>query len=684
PGVVIEGKEVRETAVRGVLSRGMLLSEKELDMSPESAGLWELAAGTQPGTRLESIHPNVRDVLLEVDNKSLTHRPDLWGHHGVAREFSAIYGAPLRKLEVDERLAALPGKPAIRVSLSGEGVKGPDGLCRRYCGLQIDGIRVGPSPEWLRHRLHAVGARPINNIVDITNLILFELGQPLHAFDTRRVEGGEIVVRRARIGEPIRLLDGSVLGLLEEDLVIADGREAVALAGIMGGATSQITDLTDSIFLESANFAPTRIRRTSVRVGKRTDSSVRFEKSLDPENARTGILRAARMVLDACPGARVVGPLQDVGFERRPPIEILTSAGFITGRLGVEVEEQKVRGALERLGFVLGEAPGDGWKVRVPSWRGTKDISIREDLVEEVGRILGYGSIRPFAPVWTVGAPRVNEHRRFERISKELLTLHGGLTEVYTYSMVGAGHCRTFDLDPDAHLKLKNPISEDMDRLRREIVPLLVEKAQGNQRTSLRFGFFEIGRVYRKAKEDLLKPELPEERTRAAAILSFEKKSEENFHEARHIVLSLLERLHVPEVEVVEGRDALPEPWAHPAVFALVLSDGKERGRIYRIHPAVEARLELKGEVLAFDLDLDALFEGGREPVHYRPPSRFPTVPFDVAVVADRRTTVREIRDVIQAASSGLLLSVEVFDVFEDVKLGAGKKSIAFHLVFGA
>jgi phenylalanyl-tRNA synthetase beta chain len=683
PGVVVAGREIQEAKVRGVVSRGMLCSEKELDVSAEGAGLWELPADVSAGTPLAQLFPDLLDVVLEVDNKSLTHRPDLWGHHGLAREFSAIYHIPLESLGVDEELARATGTSAIRVSIVGEGVPGQTAPCRRYCGLQIDGVKVGPSPVWLRQRLFAIGARPINNIVDITNYVLFELGQPLHAFDTTLLGGGEIRVRQAASGESLELLDDTTVKLEASDLVIADASSAVALAGVLGGSDSQITDATTSIFLESANFAPSGVRKTSVRLGKRTDSSLRFEKSLDPVNARVGILRAAKMVLDLCPGARLVGTLQDVGFEPPAPIEVRTSAGFLTRRLGTTMEAKSVRGILERLGFGVSGEDSAEWNVRVPTWRATKDVSIQEDLVEEVGRIHGYDNIRPYAPEWTVEAAPTNEHRRFERQAKQFLCLHAGLSEVYTYSMVGGGHCRLFGLDAEAHLKLQNPVSEDMDRLRREIVPIHLEKARDNQKNLERFGFFEIGRVYRKSKERLKEPELPDEGTRIAGILSFEEKRESNFYQLRHTVLTLLEWLRIASVSLADA-ESPPEAWAHPAVFARVLAGEKECGRFYRVHPAVEARLELAGDVLAFDLDLDALFESPRREVSYSPASRYPGVPFDVTVVASERVPVGDIRQVIRVAAGELLVSAVVSSIYRSDQLGTGKKSVAFQLVFGS
>lgn len=684
PGVTIGGRKLKATKVRGVLSHGMLCSAKELEISEDDSGLWELPESLEPGAPLAEVLPNVRDTILEIDNKSLTHRPDLWGHYGMAREFAAIYEVPLTPLEPNPALAEQPGKAAIRVDFEGD-IGGPEGLCRRYCGLQLDGIRVEASPQWLQERLLALGSRPINNIVDVTNYVLFELGQPLHAFDTTQVHGQRVVVRRAAAGETLTLLDDSTVELDPEDLVIADAKAPTALAGIMGGKDSEIASSTTSVFLESANFSPVRVRRTSLRVGKRTDSSLRFEKSLDPENARKGILRAAELILQLCPGAKVVGPLQDVGYEPPEVLRIATSAGFLQRRLGIDLAPAQLRAILDRLGFRAdGDLDGE-WNVTVPSWRATKDVSIQEDLVEEVGRIYGFDRIVPVAPQWPLGAVDVNEQRQLERQAKSFLAIHGGLYEVFTYSMVGVAHCEFFGLDSEGHLKICHPLSEDMDRLRRDLVPQHLVKAKENQRFEQRFGFFELGRVYRKTAAELTQPDLPDERNVLAGVLSFPEKADANFYEIRDLILGLLAWLRSDSVEVVpveEGRD-LPG-WIHPAVVARVLVCGEERGLFFRVHPGVEQRLDLRGDVLAFSLDFDAVFASRRRQTNYRPPSRFPTVAFDVAAVAPLRTPVATIEKVIREAAGALLTALDVFDVFVGGQLGEDQKSVALHLTFGA
>ena len=685
PGCLVGGSEIRVATIRGVQSPGMLLSEAELEISDAAGCLWELPEGTAPGTPLLEVFPEIADTVLEVDNKSLTHRPDLWGHYGIAREFSGLYGTPLKPYGVREDLAAAPGDAGIRVSIEAEPMAGQPPRCARYCGLRIDGVRIGPSPAWLRHRLLAVGLRPISNIVDVTNYVMLELGQPLHAFDCRLVRGDVIRIRRAAPGEVLKLLDGTEARLTAEDLVIADGAGPVALAGIMGGEGSGINDSTTSVFLEAANFNAAGVRRTSMRT-VRTDSSARFEKSLDPAWTRAAILRAAQLILQLNPGARVTGPLQDMGSRPAEPIVIQVTPGWIADRLGTAISTAKIRGLLTGLGFTLKDGPGSGRRqildVTVPSWRATKDISIPEDLVEEIGRLHGYGRIKPFAPLWKVAAPDPNERRLLERRAKQFLTLHGGLTEVLTYSMVGAAHCRSFGLDPDAHLRLKNAMSEELDRMRREIVPVHLEKVRENQRFFQSFGFFEVGRVYLKDKERLRNKDLPRENHRIAGVLVRERKQEENFQELRHLVLALLAHLGVRDLDVMPLEADCP--WIHPAVGARVVSGAIDLGRLYRIHPETETRLELSGDVLAFDLDFDALAALPVRELTYRKLARFPCVTFDLAVMAPERTPAARIAEVIRRGAGEALRALEPFDVYRGQGLAEGTKSVAFHVAVGA
>lgn len=682
PGITVGDLTLKKAKIFGVESSGMLLSEKELGLSEDHSGLLELPSEFAPGTPLDELYKDAEDIILEVDNKSLTHRPDLWGHYGIAREFSTIYGAELNAYAINESLAQGKGASEVTVQIRDGAARE---RCRRYIGLRIDGVKVGPSPDWLQKRLLAVGSRPINNLVDITNYILFDLGQPLHAFDREAIQGGEIHVRMASEGEKMTLLDGREIQLDTEDLLIADADRPVALAGVMGGDGSQVSDSTTSIFLESANFEPTSVRRSSIRHG-RTDSSARFEKSLDPVQARLAILKAAELVLEFCPEAKIVGELQDVGFEAPEPIRIETSPQKIIHRLGCDLKPDRVQEILDRLGFAIDSSSGsskkgeDHWEVTVPSWRATRDVSIPQDLVEEVGRIHGYDNIEPFAPLWPVSTPQANSRRKLERKIKSHLSYHGGLNEVLTYSMVGEAHCKTFDLDPGAHMLLENSMSEDHDRMRREIIPLHIEKVKENQRYFDSLSFYEVGRVYRKEKSKLTSPDLPDETTRVCGMWVEDQKSDANFYEVRSLLLSLIQALGLGQAEVVEA-EAVPS-WAHPQVAAQLKLGESDLGCFYRLHPNVMGEFDLRGDVLAFDLDFEALMEAESSKVGYTPLPRFPDVPFDLSLLAPKREPVRNLEEIAYRAGGELLKSVKVFDIYQGKGLEEDQKSVSLNLVF--
>ncbi len=372
--------EARE--IRGVLSRGMICSERELGLGESHDGILVLAAETEVGVPITDVLP-LTDTIYDIDNVCITHRPDLWGHIGWAREAAAL---------VKQR-ASLP-PVADLASLPQEGAPFPVAIddpsgCRRYVGIVIENLTNGPSPLWLSRRLESLDVRSIDLLVDLTNLVLLEQGQPLHAFDLRDVRGGEIRVRTALPGESLTTLDGEKRTLAPDDLVIADAEGAVALAGVMGAENSEVRADTTAILLESATFDPVRIRRTATRLGIRTEASARFEKNLDPELALQAALRFTQLCLDHVPGARVSRPVADCHPRPVEPIEILLPYSLVRRRLGLRIADTRVRSILGSLGFGAVEE-GSKIRVRVPSWRATKDIERAEDLVEEVGRIEGY------------------------------------------------------------------------------------------------------------------------------------------------------------------------------------------------------------------------------------------------------------------------------------------------------
>ncbi len=510
PGVTLpSGITVRDGEVRGVASPGMLASEKDLGLSDENAGLLALDGCTaRAGTPLH-LAIELEDVLYDVDNKAITHRPDLWGLYGVAREVAAMLDKPLRPFDLELKLGtAMP--LAIQVDA-------PD-ACPRYTCARLTDVAVAPAPVNARLLLRRLGTRPISNLVDATNLVMLETGNPLHAFDARSLRGNAIVVRRAHAHETLTTLDGQLRQLQAHDCVICDAEGPIALAGIMGGADSEIRPDTTEVVLEAANFDAPTIRRTAMRLGMRSESSARFEKALDPVMAEV----AARRFLKLCqawqPQAQIVSQLADMGpftAEAKPLSIIRTTGTYLRERLGVTVAELSdawLDACLTQLEFAVARS-GDALAVTIPSFRATKDIKIAEDLVEELGRHYGYDNIRSEAPKVAARPPHTPPLKLLERQVRNTL-VHAGLTEQVLYGFDDEDTRKRLLLsEPDGapRVAVRNPISSQHTHMRRNVLPNLLAVAekglvQGDDgqpaRKGLNIGIFEIGRVFVPEKSD--------------------------------------------------------------------------------------------------------------------------------------------------------------------------------------
>ena len=504
PGVTLpSGIAVRDGEVRGVRSPGMLASEADLGLSEDHGGLLELHGCNAPAGTALAQAVELTDVLYDVDNKAITHRPDLWGQYGMAREVAAMLGKPLAAIELAVTLGQ--GRPLdVQVDAAAP--------CPRYLCARIEGVTIAPSPVDLRLRLRRCGVRPISNIVDATNLVMLETGNPLHAFDARHVRGEQIRVRRALAGETLTTLDGQERVLQPSDCVIADGEGPVALAGIMGGANSEIREDTQVVILEAAAFEAPAIRKTAMRLGLRTESSARFEKALDPLLPHVAARRFLRLVLQVCPEARVVSDLADEGpykTQPHPPVLIHTSGAYLRQRLGVTAEEMTdawLDACLQALHFGVQRA-GDLRIVTVPTFRATKDVRIAEDLVEELGRHYGYQRIRSQPPLIPARPPHTSPLRQLERDARQVLVHAAGLTEALLYGFDHEGDRQRLGLAEPGRQRLgvRNTIANDMKHLRRNLAPNLIaavernlQQGDGQQapREGLTIGLFEIGRAF--------------------------------------------------------------------------------------------------------------------------------------------------------------------------------------------
>ncbi len=654
---------VGKKAIHGVESDGMLASGAELGINRDAAGILEIARGV--GEQIELLGDFdtvlarcVPDSIIEIDNKSITHRPDLWGHYGMAREVAAILRKPLRDPVDRSRIPA--GAAAIGVEIEDLD------LCPRYSALVFENVTIRPSPLWLQYRLTAIGLNPINNIVDMTNYIMSELAQPMHAFDRDLLHGDTIFIRRARAGEYFRALNEQEFTLGATNLVIADAKAAVALAGVIGGMDSAIAAGTTRIVLESACFNASSVRRTSAGLKLRTDASMRFEKSQDPENTVRGLARAVELLEELSPGIRLVGGLADQRKAIAPPPPIRLPMEWLIRKLGKEVSASEVRDILERLAFgVTEDAPGV-FSVTVPSWRATKDVSVKDDLVEEVGRMIGYDSIAPRPPAVLTTVPPANPERAFHGHARTVFA-DQGFTEVYNYSFVEEADARAFGMDPAEHVTVANPIAPNQSLLRMSLLPELRGNVLENSKHFDTFRIFEIGREIHKQAEGLPReaPHL------AAAIYSKEGDGAAGLYEMKRAAQCLMPG--------AEARPAAARPYEHPARAAEIEWRGAVMGRLFELHPSLS-----EGRTAMLDLDLPLVEKAAAREMRYTPIRRYPSSAFDLSVVAGGRELAGDLRDKLAALAGPLAESIEYQRQYAGPPLAEGTKSVSFRVTLGS
>jgi phenylalanyl-tRNA synthetase beta chain len=654
PGVTTVWAPVGSKVIDGVESDGMLASGAELGINRDHSGIFEIDGA--PGDPVPGCLP---DSIIEIDNKSLTHRPDLWGHIGMAREVAAILG---RKLIDPVKADLLPaGSSRVRIA-----IEDPE-LCFRYSALEFDNIKVQPSPAWLQYRLSALGLNPISNIVDMTNLLMAELPQPTHAFDADKLSGDTIFIRSARPGERFRALNDEEYTLGPSNLVIADASGAIALAGVIGGASTAISDKTTRVVLESANFQAASVRRTSSALKLHTDASIRFEKAQDPANTVRALARAIQLLREISPGVRVVGGVADQRKQMPAPPPIELRLDWLARKLGRAVEPAEVRRILERLEFGVAE-PGPGvFSVSVPSWRATKDVSMADDLVEEVGRMVGYDSIVPVAPLVAAAVPPANPERRFQHEARDLL-VDLGFTEVYNYSFVSEDSVRAFGFDPAAHVRVANPIASDQALLRASLLPGLWRNILENSKHRELFRIFDIGLEIHKRPQGL-----PEEVPHlAAAVFARQGDGVAALDELRHAAQCLMPG--------AQAQPAAGAAYEHPARAANLLWKGERVGRVFELHPS----LVETGRAAVLDLDLDRVRALAAVELRYTPIRRYPSSAFDLSVIAGLRELVGDLQSKVQSFAGPLVESIEFLRQYSGPPLEAGQNSVSFRLTAGS
>lgn len=662
------GVHITKGKLRGEVSNGMLCSLKELGLTLNDFpyaiedGIWILQEDCKPGDDINTVIGNDDTV---VDFEITNNRPDCYSILGLAREAAAAFNKPMRHHD-----------PVVRGGAAGElsellEVEVPaEDLCRRYTARMVRNVKIAPSPKWLRQRLRANGVRPINNIVDITNYVMLEYGQPMHAFDYRYVGSGKIVVRRSEPGEVLTTLDGNVRTLTPGMLVIADETKPIGLAGIMGGENSEIMDDTVDVVFESANFNGTSIRQTALALGMRTEASGKFEKNIDPLLTLPAVDRACELV-ELLGAGEVMDGVIDVLNDIPEPRTIELEPDRINALLGTDISEADMVEYLRRL-----EIPVEGHEIRVPSWR--PDLVGMADIAEEVGRLFGYNNIptTTFRGAATEGG--YTEAMKLENRAGSLCRSLG-YSEILTYSFVSPSIFDQIRLPEDSSLRnamrIQNPLGEDASIMRTVALPsMLAILARNNAYHNDAVKLYELAKVY------LPKPgqTLPDEPKHLVLGTYGEH---EDFFKMKGEIEAFLRGMNVPEARYTAEKH---DPTFHPGRCARVSVGGVDLGCFGQIHPLVARSYGIDGEIFAAELNFTALLSLQLPEKTYTPLPKYPAVTRDIAVVCDEAVTVAALSDCIRAAGGKLLRSVELFDIYRGKGIASGSKSVAFRLTLRA
>jgi phenylalanyl-tRNA synthetase beta chain len=694
PGAVLpNGMEIQETEVRGEKSEGMLCAEDELGLSSDHEGI-KILTGAKVGQTFAS-YLKLNDIILEVDNKSLSNRPDLFSHYGIARELSAIFDVKLQPIDVsdivlekkdsDKEENKKKNKKISENQLEKLTVKVENNkLCPRYMAIRISGLTVEESPQWLKDNLLAIGQKPINNIVDVANFVMFSLGQPLHTFDADKVS--EIVIRLAKKDETIETLDKQTRKLNGQELVIADSHKPIAIAGIIGGLESAVTKNTKNIIIESATFDGPTIRRTERDLSLRTEASVRFEKSLDKTLPEIALKLAVQTLKKINKKITINSQLTDIYPipTETPTVEL--DINWMEKITGIKMEPEKIKNILEHLGFSIDNKTNDILNVKIPSWRSGKDVAIKEDLAEEVLRLFGYNNVPSTMPEINLSAPIKNEDRELENQIRLILAKETKLSESYNYSFTNEEELKKLGIDDTNHLKLANPLSSQHTLLRQSLVPGLINNIRTNQYRHTSLGIFEIGNIFLNSVGNIRKNDTDEEH------LPFQEKlvgiviagnETDLFLLAKSIVQNMVGSLVSNQLEVSYHPTEMTVGYGDKNCQANITAGGQVIGTIAQLDSTVAKNSGLKINTVAVEISLNRLRELNQKfglKIYHDIP-KYPPLVRDLAFVVSEKIMYNDLRDEIKNFHP-LISSVELFDVYSGKQLEPGQKNLAFHVIY--
>jgi phenylalanyl-tRNA synthetase beta chain len=678
PGTCLpDGNVLKKTVIRNEPSEGMICSEKELGIGDDSNGVMILDDTYQPGSLIKDVL-DLTDIVFEI---GLTpNRPDCASMIGVAREIAAIESEKLNYPEISFDEAGPDCESMTSVT-----IENPD-HCPRYAARIIVNIQIAPSPQWLQKRLRAIGLRPINNVVDITNFVMMESGQPLHAFDYDLLDENRIVVRTANKNEKFTTLDKKERTMDDDMLFICDGKKPVAVAGVMGGLNSEINDHTKRVLLESAYFNPTSVRRTSKRLGLSTDASYRFERGIDPDGVIWAIDRAAQLMKDIC-GATICKGMIDNYPSPMEMVRVDVDIKQLHRLIGIEPDRKQIKSLLSSIEFTVNDIDDDLIQIHVPSYR--VDIKRPQDIMEEVARLVGYNEIPIVTPKSPIQAEKPSRHLQYRNRIKEYMT-GSGFSEAINYSFISAESADLLNLPSDdscrKDVKLRNPISEDQAVMRTSLVPGMMETVRRNlNKKNIHLKLFETGKVFLNHSN----APLPKEReslimvwTGAAQAQSWQQPERScDFYDLKGVIETLMHRLNIKKVSFVKPEKAAYR-YYRPGYVAQIEVKKEMIGMAGEIHPEVLDNYQIRQPVYICEIDYETLYQLIPENIVAKPLPRFPSTFRDITLILDRNVQAEAIINFMRSGNEKLVADIEVFSVYDGEPIPSGKKSMSFRITY--
>ena len=632
----------------GYTSYGMCCSEAEVGISDDNSGIMDITEDVANGTDIKDLY-EIDDIVFEVDNKSLTNRPDLWGHYGIAREFAALAGRELKPLEVDD-LQAYENLAKIDMKIE-------DSLCQRYSCLQVENITRNVSPVNMRIRLFYCGMRGINFLADLTNYLMLEMGQPMHAFDSRKVE--KIRIKRFDTPFVFKTLDGVDRNIDENTLMICNDNTPVAIAGIMGGLDSEIVEDTTTLTLESATFNAVSIRKSTVRLAHRTDASMRYEKCLDPEMTVVAIARFVNLLKKFDGGIKVVSSLTDEYAFHYDTVTLDFDKKFVDRYTGIEISNDTIVKTLKSLGFNV-ELENDNFSVVVPSWRATKDVTLKADIIEEITRIYGYDNFdinTTRSPLYPV---RMDAVKNNEDKIKDILVKKYNLHELHSYVWAYNDELKALNIPVENNIKLANATNPNIETIRNSIIPTQLCQVKTNTSYAPEFGIFEVGRVVEGLDENNL---CVENKKLAITLFSKTKDVKTLYFELRDMLAVITSDI---KHQTLTFKSAQPKhSYEHPVNLNTIMIDGAEIGTIGIVHPVVGKKIDKKANIVFAEVDMNAFTEAEKSAIVYEEPSKFPPIDYDISLEIPSDIFYSDLMECWKNEGTEILRNTRIVDTYD-------------------